>query len=173
MKSKFSKFNKKCNFVFTDGGMISNPGDAGAGIYIVFPDFQQEISIYLGKGTNNFAELRAIEEGLKEIIRQNKQEQKTILYSDSKYALGVLNNNWNLTKNQDLITRIKGTMALFADLSMVHVKGHSGIYGNEKADKLAFWGKKKRIVNRQIKNKNFIHKNKKNSKVCYNKSNEK
>ena len=155
-KSKFLKPIKKRVFVFTDGGINGNPGDAGAGIFITCSDYQQEISKYLGIGTNNFAELRAIEEGLKELIKEGQENLQVFLYSDSKYSLGALNNNWNLAKNQDLISRIKGVMALFTDLKMVHVKGHSGVYGNEKADKLATWGKNKQIVNRKIKDKKFI-----------------
>lgn len=146
--------SKPTIYVYTDGGINGNPGDAGAGIYIIFPGYQQEISKFVGVGTNNFAELRAIEEALIELKKM--KNKRIVLFSDSKYSIGALNKNWKLKKNQDLIARIKLIMLKFRDLRMIHVKGHAGIYGNEKADKLASLGKNKILINRGIKNKNFI-----------------
>jgi ribonuclease HI len=156
MKSKFFQSSREKVFMYVDGGIKANPGDAGVGIYIVYPDFQHQIALFVGQGTNNYAELKAIDEGLKELIREKKTKSKVVLYSDSKYSIGVLNNEWDLKANKTLIRQVKSNMSKFIDLRMFHVKGHSGIHGNEKADKLAFYGKNKRNINRKTKNKKFI-----------------
>jgi len=156
--SKFKKKKMDCIFLYTDGGINGgNPGNAGAGVYIIYPEYQQEISEFVGFGTNNFAELKAIEIGLIKLLNQGYIDFPIRLYSDSKYSLGVLiNKNWNPTKNLELIKDIRGVIQNFSRLTMYHVKGHAGNYGNEKADKLATFGKNKVIINRKIKNKKFI-----------------
>ncbi len=53
--------------IYTDGGSRGNPGPAGIGAVIVGLDGKvlKEVSKYLGKQTNNFAEYEAVIEGLK------------------------------------------------------------------------------------------------------------
>ncbi|MGC8915914.1 MAG: ribonuclease HI family protein [Thermoanaerobaculum sp.] len=44
-----------------DGGCWGNPGEAGAGVVIVFPDGRrEEHTVYLGQATNNVAEYAAL-----------------------------------------------------------------------------------------------------------------
>lgn len=52
--------------LYTDGGSRGNPGPAGVGIVIVGVQGKilKEISKFLGKQTNNFAEYEAVAEGL-------------------------------------------------------------------------------------------------------------
>lgn len=53
--------------LFTDGGSRGNPGPAGIGA-VLYDEEQQEvhaISQFIGRETNNVAEYRALEEGLK------------------------------------------------------------------------------------------------------------
>jgi len=59
------------------------------------------------------------------------------LFTDSKYAYGLLMLNWKATKNQEVVESIKRIMAGFKDLQIIKVKGHSGHPGNERADFLA------------------------------------
>ena len=59
------------------------------------------------------------------------------LFTDSKYAYGLLELNWKPKKNRQLIDSIKKKMTGFKDLKIIKVKGHSGHPGNEKADYLA------------------------------------
>lgn len=53
--------------IYTDGGSRGNPGPAGIGAVIVGLDGKvlKEVSKFLGKQTNNFAEYEAVIEGLK------------------------------------------------------------------------------------------------------------
>lgn len=121
-------------FIFTDGACSGNPGPAGIGVLMLYRENEKRISTYLGEATNNIAELQAIQTALREI------KNKTIpvrLFTDSAYAAGVLTQNWNARKNQQLIRSIKKTMADFPDLQLIKVKGHAGVWENEQADALA------------------------------------
>jgi ribonuclease HI len=59
------------------------------------------------------------------------------LFTDSRYAYGLLELNWKAKKNQQLVESIKKKMTGFQDLKIIKVKGHSGHPENEKADYLA------------------------------------
>ena len=120
--------------VFTDGASSGNPGPSGAGVFFRYNDHEKKISRYLGHGTNNIAELEAIKTGLLEIKNKNLPGQ---LYTDSSYALGLLTKNWKPKKNQELVESIRKLIQNFPKLTFIKVKGHSGIPGNELADKLA------------------------------------
>jgi len=137
--------------IYTDGG--GNTNHIGLGVYIIYPWGYQEISKYLGnEGSNNIAELKAIKEGLLVLCKKKLETNHVMLFSDSKYALGVINNSWwNPKKNIGLIKGIKRIVKQFPSLKMFHVKGHAGNPGNEKADKLATWGKNKHEINRFLK----------------------
>ena len=53
--------------IYTDGASRGNPGDAGIGVVIESEDGTtlQEISVYIGETTNNFAEYTALIAGLR------------------------------------------------------------------------------------------------------------
>ena len=55
--------------IFTDGGARGNPGPAGVGIVIVGDEGKvlKEVSEFLGKTTNNFAEYEAVIIGLQTV----------------------------------------------------------------------------------------------------------
>lgn len=55
--------------IYTDGGSRGNPGPAGIGAVIVGLDGNvlKEVSKFLGKQTNNFAEYEAVVEGLQAV----------------------------------------------------------------------------------------------------------
>ncbi len=57
--------------VYTDGGARGNPGPAGAGAVIVGADGKilKEVSKFLGRQTNNFAEYQAVIEALEALKR--------------------------------------------------------------------------------------------------------
>src|SRR5262249_5260568 len=50
--------------VYTDGACSGNPGPMGIGVVILDRGKRREIGEYLGEGTNNIAELTAIERAL-------------------------------------------------------------------------------------------------------------
>lgn len=120
---------------FTDGGCIGNPGPSGLGYAIVFPDGRRVArGEPLGEGTNNIAELTAIERVL-EIV--GRTDAPLVIHSDSEYAIGVLARGWKAKANQQLIGRIKKTVARFPTLELRKVRGHAGVPENELVDDLA------------------------------------
>ena len=119
--------------VYTDGGASPNPGPAGAGILLMFGKHCLEIWEYLGKSTNNVAELTAILRALENI--KNKS-LPILIYSDSKSAIGVLTGTMKATKNQDLIAQVRAEMQKCPNLQLLKVKAHIGIQHNEHVDKL-------------------------------------
>ena len=120
--------------IYTDGAAKNNPGDAGIGIYLKYNEKIKKISKYIGIATNNIAELTAIKEALLSIKNKNIPIK---IYTDSVYSIGVLVYNWKAKENKDLIFDIKKNMLGFKKIEFIKVKGHSGIAGNEVADKLA------------------------------------
>lgn len=119
--------------VYTDGACSGNPGPMGIGAVIVNAHERKEISEYLGIGTNNIAELTAIERALENCPR----DRKILVHSDSSYAIGLLSQNWKAKANQELVARIRRLVGEFSDLRFVKVLGHSGVPENERCDELA------------------------------------
>ena len=120
--------------IYTDGASSGNPGPSGIGVFFCFGGHKKEISEYIGISTNNIAELTAIERALKELKRTDLPVR---LYTDSSYAVGLINKNWKPQKNIELVHRIKTLMTRFKDLKLIKIKGHAGFAGNETADRLA------------------------------------
>ena len=120
--------------LFTDGASSGNPGPSGIGVLLRYGEHEKEISEYIGNATNNIAELKAIEAGLSAL---KNTDIPVRLFTDSKYAFGLLTLNWKARKNQEMVESIKRIMDGFKDLKMIKVKGHSGHPGNERADYLA------------------------------------
>lgn len=120
--------------VFTDGASSGNPGPSGIGVLLRFGEHEKEISSFIGNATNNIAELKAIQAGLSAV---KKTDIPVRLFTDSKYAYGLLVQNWKARKNQGIVESIKEAMAKFKDLKIIKIKGHAGYAGNEKADFLA------------------------------------
>lgn len=120
--------------MYTDGASSGNPGPSGIGVLLLHGENRKEISEYIGFGTNNIAELKAVERGLSAI--KNKKLPVRIL-TDSQYVLGLLSLNWKAQKNQEIVADIKQLMREFSDLKLIKVKGHQGNAGNETADRLA------------------------------------
>ena len=120
--------------IYTDGASSGNPGPSGIGVVLRFNKHEKEISRYIGIATNNVAELEAIRSGLLAVKNKNLPVR---VFTDSKYAYGVLVQGWKAKKNQDIIAAIKKIILKFDDLKFIKVKGHGGVEGNERADVLA------------------------------------
>jgi len=132
-----------CIKIYTDGASSGNPGPAGIGIVLMYGDHKKEISSFIGRATNNTAELTAIKTGLEELKRYDLPVR---IFSDSSYAIGLLSKGWKAKANQELVFEIRSLMTKFSDLAFIKVKGHSGIKENEVADFLATSAIKKGLL---------------------------
>ncbi len=120
--------------IYTDGASSGNPGPSGIGAYLIYKNREKKISEYIGNATNNIAELKAIKRALEEM---KKFDIPISIYTDSRYCLGVLTQNWKATANKELVAEIKKLINKFKCVKIIKVKGHGGILGNEIADDLA------------------------------------
>jgi ribonuclease HI len=120
--------------IYTDGASSGNPGPSGIGVVLEYGGRSKEISRYIGRATNNIAELEAIRTALAQLKRT---ELPIRILTDSNYAFGLLTLGWKPKKNVDLVSDIKKKMSNFKDLQLIKVKGHANLPGNEKADRLA------------------------------------
>jgi ribonuclease HI len=118
---------------YTDGACSGNPGPCGAGVVLIDGKQRRELSEYLGEGTNNIAELTAIELAL----RVAPPERPLRVHTDSQYAIGVLTKGWKAKANQELIAKLRALVVAHSQLELVYVPGHSGVLLNERADVLA------------------------------------
>ena len=122
--------------IYTDGACSMNPGPMGIGAVIMNGDSRQEISEFLGTGTNNIAELTAIERALQE-VPESERARTVVVHTDSSYSIGLLDKGWKAKANTELVARIRRLTAAFSSLRFVKVKGHAGIPENERCDELA------------------------------------
>lgn len=120
--------------IYTDGASSGNPGPSGIGVFLQYGEHQKEISRYIGRATNNIAELEAIKAAL---LSLKTSDLPVRIHTDSNYAYGLLTLGWKPKKNIRLVAEIKSLMEKFTDLVLIKVKGHAGEAGNEKADRLA------------------------------------
>jgi ribonuclease HI len=138
--------------IYCDGACQGNPGKAGSGLAIYGRDKSSPTLLYGDydpKGTNNTAELNALYKALL-LAREYGEHGRVTIISDSKYgidcittwAYGWKRNGWKRKggeiKNLDII---KLTHKLYDNIKhrvvIRHVKGHSGVEGNELADRMA------------------------------------
>lgn len=123
--------------VYADGACSGNPGPAGLGVVLVSPDKKQILEgyKYLGEGTNNIAELSAILVAVALV----PDKDVAFVHTDSKYSIGILQQNWKAKANQELIALVKKaiTPRFKQGWKLVYVPGHSGVPLNERADELA------------------------------------
>ena len=122
--------------IYTDGACSGNPGPAGAGVVVMRPDKQLEISEFAANGTNNYAELTAILRGLEELTPEDA-DKAVHLYTDSSWSLGVLIGGWKAKTNLKLVDEIKAKLEAFPKVELLKVRAHAGVAGNEEADHLA------------------------------------
>ena len=132
--------------VWTDGACSGNPGPMGIGVVVLHDGERKELGEYLGVGTNNIAELTAIERGLDLVAEMAKASggkdaagrmQRVRVYSDSGYAIGLLEKGWKAKANQELVGRVRKRVAAVPNLEFVKVPGHAGVPENERCDELA------------------------------------
>jgi ribonuclease HI len=111
----------------------------GIGVVVIDGGKRKELGEYLGIGTNNIAELVAIERGLALAVElaAGARDRTMRVYSDSSYAIGLLDKGWKAKANQELVARIRKAVAASPHLAFVKVSGHAGVPENERCDELA------------------------------------
>ncbi len=119
---------------YADGACSGNPGPAGLGVVAMNGDERVELSEYLGVGTNNIAELTAIQRVAERFAGSAKPVH---VYTDSSYSIGVLTKGWKAKANQELIANVKSAMRKVPEIELHYVPGHAGVALNERADELA------------------------------------
>ena len=124
---------------YTDGACrISNPGLCScAFVLYANGELAESASAYLGPDlhTNNFAEYSGLLLLLHYLRNNNVRNVK--IHCDSKLVVEQVNQRWNVT-NPDLkqfAAQAYGMLIHGAHM-LVHVDGHSGVDGNELADRL-------------------------------------
>lgn len=121
--------------VYVDGSYKNTCGLAGVGVYFGEGDSRNLAEALPGDvQTNNRAELYAVIRTMQIV----PLEQNLIIYSDSTYTIDIMNNTCNPRQNLDLVQVAQSLKALrTGSFSIGKVPAHSGVDGNEAADKLA------------------------------------
>ncbi len=141
-----SKPKQEKYIIYTDGACKGNPGPGGYGVYAKLGDVETELSKGYKLTTNNRMEIMAVIVALEEFGPGINVD----LYTDSNYVIkaatkwirGWVRNNWvsygngQPVKNRDLLI-VLNELLKQNKIKFHWVRGHSGVYGNERADTLA------------------------------------
>ena len=131
--------------IYTDGACSGNPGPGGWGALLQYNEYKKEINGFSLLTTNNIMELTAVIESLKLI----KYPSEIVITTDSTYVKNGINDwihswkskgwktaNKKPVKNKELWQKLDNLSSLHT-IEWKWVRGHTGHFGNERADKLA------------------------------------
>lgn len=131
--------------IYTDGACRGNPGPGGWGALLSSGEHEKELSGAEPQTTNNRMELTAVIRALEALKRPTEAR----IYTDSEYVRRGITEwvkNWKArgwktadrkpVKNQDLWERLDA-LAAGHKIDWRWVKGHAGVPGNERVDRLA------------------------------------
>jgi ribonuclease HI len=120
--------------IYTDGASRNNPGESGAGIYILKDgEPYDRIARYLGTVTNNVAEYTAAIIGLEHALAAGAR--KVSLFADSELLVKQLNGQYKV-KNEGLKPLHAKAKVLIAQIGTVAVQ-YIPREKNKEADALA------------------------------------
>ena len=127
--------------LWTDGSALHNPGPAGAGCLVIRPGGSRtRTSVFLGRGTNQLAELAAISCGLSR-ARLPHPSTPLHIFTDSKFAKNVATGRWLPTTHVKLAAHIRQQLRTLPNPTLFHwVPAHNGVPANEEVDELAKQG---------------------------------
>jgi ribonuclease HI len=131
--------------IYTDGACRGNPGPGGWAALLSYGEHEKELSGAEPLTTNNRMELTAVIRALEALKRPSELR----VFTDSEYvrrgitewvkswkARGWKTADRKPVKNQDLWERLDA-LAAGHKIDWRWVKGHAGIPGNERVDRLA------------------------------------
>ena len=134
--------------IYTDGACRGNPGPGGWGVVLIAGDRRKELYGGEAETTNNRMELKAAIEALNAL----NGSRSVLLHTDSRYVMDGINDwmpNWKKrgwktaskkpVKNQDLWQALDEAISRH-EIDWRWVRGHTGVPGNEDADRLANQG---------------------------------
>jgi len=137
--------NNKLIYIYTDGACRGNPGPGGWGALLQYEEYKKEINGFSSLTTNNIMELTAVIESLKLI----KFPSEIVITTDSTYVKNGINDwihswkskgwktaNKKPVKNKELWQKLDSLSNLHT-IEWKWVRGHTGHFGNERADQLA------------------------------------
>ena len=140
--------------IYCDGGCTPNPGKAGSGIAIYRNDELSELwyGLYEDMGTNNTAELGALYESLLMAQKEAENGNRVEIKCDSMYSINCIK-VWAVSWEKKGWTKKGGEIknleiikfayylynSIKKDVTLSHIKAHSGFEGNELADRMTMY----------------------------------
>lgn len=157
IKHTFTSTQPKKEYIecYTDGGCHNTGLHKGVGAWAFYirdnlsDKYHQASSGHLNT-TNNEMELMALCRLLHFLIENKKTELPIKVYIDSRYVVYNINEgnyvNWMYNgwvtgeglpvKNSKVWEEVIKLYNKFSNIELIHIRGHQGIYGNEKCDQL-------------------------------------
>ncbi len=122
-------------YVYTDGGARGNPGHSAIGIVIVNEDEEiiETYKEYIGKGTNNEAEYKAL---IKALQLAKKHSKKIHCYSDSELLIKQILGEYKIRKQhlQKLFEQVEKEEENYQEVTYSNVRRENEFI--QKADSL-------------------------------------
>ncbi len=124
----------KTTEVYIDGASRGNPGESGIGVLMIRPDgTREEIREYIGRGTNNEAEYKALIAALGHLLTEEVSEAK--IHTDSQLVASQMNGLWKV-KDPKLRILHSEAKKLASSLAALEI-GYVPRENNAEADALA------------------------------------